>query len=165
MSIVTFQGNELNIMGNFPAEGDAAPSFVLCADDLSDITLADFSGKKLILNIFPSIDTPVCANSVRAFNEIAGSQENTTVLCVSADLPFAAGRFCGAEGIENVKMASLFRSECFATDYGVAISEGPLRGLATRAVIVINEKGTVVYSERVSEVIEEPSYGAALNAL
>ncbi|CZF83069.1 Thiol peroxidase [Grimontia celer] len=165
MSVVTFLGSPVSIAGSLPTAGQIAPGFTLCTVDLSDITLADFKGKKVVLNIFPSIDTPVCATSVRTFNEVAASKENTVVLCISADLPFATKRFCSAENIHNVQTASLFRAPDFAENYGVAISDGPLAGLASRAVIVINEDGIVIHSELVNEITEEPSYETALSIL
>ncbi|MGF1703028.1 thiol peroxidase [Photobacterium makurazakiensis] len=165
MTQVTFQGNAVNVAGTFAAVGSQAPAFTLCGADLSDVQLTDFAGKKVVLNIFPSIDTPVCATSVRAFNEKAASQENTVVLCISADLPFATGRFCETEGLKNVQTASFFRAPTFTQDYGVNLDEGALRGLAARAVICLNEEGLIVHSELVSEITEEPNYEAALAAL
>ncbi|NLJ92843.1 MAG: thiol peroxidase [Aeromonadales bacterium] len=165
MSTVTFQGNSVAVAGQFPQPGQNAADFTLTGDDLNDIRLADFKGKKLLLNIFPSVDTGVCATSVRTFNEKAAGLNNAQVLCVSMDLPFAFGRFCGAEGIENVKVASIFRNTDFLNAYGVALSDGPLRGLASRAVVVIDEEGKVVYSERVAEITDEPNYDAAIAAL
>ncbi|KXF81601.1 thiol peroxidase [Enterovibrio coralii] len=165
MSAVTFFGNPVSIAGSLPTAGQMAPNFTLCTADLSDVTLADFKGKKLVLNIFPSIDTPVCATSVKTFNEVAANKENTVVLCVSADLPFATKRFCSTENIHNVQTASLFRAPDFAKNYGVAITDGPLEGLASRAVVVLNEDGIVIYSELVKEITEEPSYDAALSLL
>ncbi|EAS42666.1 thiol peroxidase [Photobacterium profundum] len=165
MSQVTFQGNPVSVSGTFAQKGTTAPAFTLCGADLSDVQLKDFAGKNVVLNIFPSIDTPVCATSVRAFNEKAASTENTVVLCISADLPFATGRFCEVEGIEGVKTASFFRSPEFTEAYGVNLNEGALRGLATRAVVCVNEEGLVTYSELVSEITEEPNYDAALAAL
>ncbi len=165
MSKVTFQGDEVSISGSFPTAGTQAPNFALCGGDLSDVTLADLKGKKVVLNIFPSIDTPVCAASVRRFNESAAAMSNTAVLCVSADLPFAFGRFCEVEGLKNVQAASFFRSPSFTEDYGVNLNAGPLKGLAARAVVILNEEGKVVYSQLVSEITEEPNYDAALAAL
>jgi len=162
---ITFQGTPVSISGSFPQVGQSAPRFTLCAADLSDLSLDHLKGQLVVLNIFPSVDTPVCANSVRAFNERAASLSNVTVLCISADLPFAMSRFCGAEGIEGVKTASFFRSPTFTEDYGVNLNEGALSGLATRAVIVLNEDGKVVHSELVSEITDEANYDAAISAL
>ncbi|WP_066015556.1 thiol peroxidase [Endozoicomonas atrinae] len=165
MAEVTFQGAPVKVSGKFPQPGSKAPAFSLCAADLNDISLEDFQGKTLVLNIFPSIDTPVCATSVRKFNEKVASLNNTIVLCVSADLPFATGRFCAAEDIENVKTGSFFRSPGFTEHYGVNIAEGGLRGLAARAVIIIDAQGNVTYSELVPEIAEEPNYELALSAV
>ncbi|UIJ40876.1 thiol peroxidase [Vibrio kanaloae] len=165
MSHVTFKGAAVPLTGTFPQTGEKAPSFALTAGDLSELTLASLEGKKVVLNIFPSIDTATCATSVRTFNAKAAELENTVVVCISADLPFAAGRFCELEGIEGVQHASTFRSPAFASDYGVAIAEGPLSGLTTRAVVVVDEKGAVTHSELVAEITEEPNYEAALAAL
>ncbi|RXJ73343.1 lipid hydroperoxide peroxidase [Veronia nyctiphanis] len=165
MSQVTFQGNPVSVSGTFPAAGQQAPEFTLCAADLTDLTSENLKGKKVVLNIFPSVDTPVCAASVKAFNEKAASKENTVILCISADLPFATGRFCAAEGIEGVQMASFFRNTEFAEAYGVNLNEGALKGLATRAVVCLNEEGLVVHAERVAEITEEPNYDEALAAL
>lgn len=164
MATVTLKGNAFNTVGNLPAAGSAAPDFKLVKTDLSEVSLADFAGKKLILNIFPSVDTGTCATSVRTFNEKAASLENTAVLCVSLDLPFALGRFCGAEGIDKVDSASGFRSS-FGTDYGVAFQDGPLAGLYSRSIVVIDESGKVAYVEQVAETVDEPNYEAALAAL
>lgn len=165
MSQVTFHGNPIAINGAFPAVGSTAPAFKLVDKDLSDRAITDFSGKRKVLNIFPSIDTPTCATSVRRFNELASQIENTQVLCISADLPFAQGRFCGAEGIENVAMLSTMRGQNFLKDYGVAIAEGPLAGLTARAVVVLDENDKVLHSELVSEIGDEPNYESALKAL
>ncbi|UKA11696.1 thiol peroxidase [Photobacterium damselae] len=165
MTQVTFQGSPIQLTGTFPAVGTQAPEFTLCGDDLSDITLASVKGKKVVLNIFPSVDTPVCALGVKAFNEKAASVENTVVLCISADLPFATGRFCAAEGIDNVKIASSFRSPEFAEAYGVKLAEGALRGLATRAVVVLDEESKVIYAELVPEITNEANYDAAIASL
>lgn len=164
MTTVTLQGNPFNTVGSLPQVGDSAPSFVLTQGDLSDLTLDSLSGKRIILNIFPSIDTPTCATSVREFNTKAASLENTTVVCVSADLPFAVGRFCGAEGIDNVLIGSSFRSS-FGSDYGVEMADGPLSRLLSRAVVVINETGKVIHTEQVAEIADEPNYSAALAVL
>ncbi|EAS63537.1 thiol peroxidase [Photobacterium angustum] len=165
MTQVTFQGSPVQLAGTFPVVGTQAPAFTLCGADLSDITLDSVKGKKVVLNIFPSIDTPVCALGVKAFNQKAANTENTVVLCISADLPFATGRFCEAEGIENVQTASLFRSPEFAEAYGVKLAEGALRDLATRAVVVLNEEGLVIHAELVAEITDEPNYDAAIAAL
>ena len=164
MARVTLRGNPFSTNGELPAVGAAAPSFSLVGRDLSEITNESLSGKKVVLNIFPSIDTPTCAQSVRTFNERAAELDNTVVLCVSEDLPFAAGRFCGAEGIENVATGSAFRSG-FAADYGVHLEEGPLAGLMARAVVVVDEDGRVTYTQLVDEIGDEPDYDAALDAL
>lgn len=165
MSQVTFHGNPIAIKGVFPAVGSAAPAFKLVDKDLGDSGLNEFSGKRKVLNIFPSIDTPTCATSVRRFNELASQMKNTQVLCISADLPFAQGRFCGAEGIENVAMLSTMRGQNFLNDYGVAVAEGPLTGLTARAVVVLDENDKVIHSELVSEIGDEPNYDAALKVL
>jgi thioredoxin-dependent peroxiredoxin len=164
MAEITFRGNPLHTVGELPAVGSPAPAFTLAGLDLSDVTLGDFAGQSVVLNIFPSIDTAVCASSVRAFNERAAALEGTKVLNVSADLPFAMGRFCGAEGIENVESASAFRSD-FGETYGVRISEGPLAGLMSRAVVVVDGDGVVTYTEQVPEIGQEPDYDSALAAL
>lgn len=165
MTTVTFHGDSLDVAGSLPQAGSSAPDFTLTGADLGDVKLADFKGQKLLLNIFPSIDTGVCATSVRTFNKRAAELNNTTVLCVSADLPFAAGRFCAAEGIENVKTASTFRNPEFLANYGVQLTSGPVRGLAARAVVCVDEQGKVTHSELVAEVTNEPNYDAAINAL
>ena len=141
------------------------PSFTLTGGDLSTIALSDLSGQNVVLNIFPSIDTGVCATSVRAFNERAADLDNTVVLCVSADLPFAASRFCGAEGIENVKTGSTFRNPEFLSDYGVGMTDGPLAGLCARSVVVVNAEGSVVHTELVPDIAQEPNYDAAIASL
>jgi thioredoxin-dependent peroxiredoxin len=165
MAKVTLKGNEVLTCGELPNIGSQAPDFKLVKQDLTEVSLHNYNGKQVILNIFPSIDTPTCATSVRQFNKKAASYRNTLVLCVSADLPFATGRFCGAEGIDNVEMVSVFRSPEFGKNYGVEFSTGPLIGLLSRAVIVIGEKGKVKYTEQVAEIADEPDYEAALNAL
>lgn len=162
MSQVTFKGNPVNTRGSLPTVGSKAPNFQLTAGDLSTKQITDFSGKKVVLNIFPSIDTGTCAASVRAFNKKVSEFENTVVLCVSRDLPFAQGRFCAAEGIDNVVVLSEYKDSSFSDAYGVKFIDGPLEGLLSRAVVVINEAGEVVYTEQVSEVTEEPNYDAAL---
>ncbi|MFA6230579.1 MAG: thiol peroxidase [Rhodanobacter sp.] len=165
MSTVTFKGQPIKVEGTFPTVGSSAPAFALVAGDLSDATLSRFAGKRKVLNIFPSVDTPTCATSVRRFNESASMLENTAVLCISADLPFAQARFCGAEGLDKVTNLSLMRGRQFLSDYGVAIAEGPLAGLAARAVVVLDERDKVIHAELVSEIANEPNYDAALKAL
>ncbi len=165
MSEVTFKGQPISIDGHFPALGSKAPTFRLVANDLSDVALSGYAGKRKVLNIFPSVDTGVCATSVRRFNQLAGSLSNTVVLCISADLPFAQARFCGAEGLDQVINLSLMRGRQFLDDYGVAIASGPLAGLAARAVLVLDEHDKVLHAELVSEIGHEPNYDAALKAL
>ncbi|MDD9303185.1 MAG: thiol peroxidase [Desulfobacter sp.] len=165
MASTQLGGNPVALAGDFPVKGSLAKAFTGVQQDLSPITLDDLKGKQLVLNIFPSIDTPVCATSVRKFNEQAASLDNTTVVCISEDLPFAFQRFCGAEGIENVVTASVFRNPEFKKDYGVAIQDGPLAGLTARAVIVVDESGIVVHAQLVDEIKEEPDYEAAFSVL
>jgi thiol peroxidase len=165
MANITLKGNPVETVGELPQTGSNAPDFTLVKSDLSEVNLKEYQGKRLILNIFPSIDTPTCATSVRTFNKAAGSQANTVVLCVSADLPFAASRFCGAEGIENVATGSTFRTPSFGKDYGVEIATGPLTGLLSRAIVVIDESGKVIHTEQVTEIGDEPNYEAALAVL
>jgi thiol peroxidase len=165
MSKITLKGNEINTVGTLPAVGSVAPAFNLVKSDLSAATLDEFKGKKLVINIFPSLDTGVCAASVRHFNAAASKLENTVVLCVSKDLPFAHSRFCVAEGLQNVVTASDFRGSAFGAEYGVTIADGPLAGLHSRAVVVVNEQGVVTYTEQVPEIAQEPDYEAALKAL
>lgn len=163
---VTLKGNPISIGGTLPAKGQAAPNFELANAKRENVTLESFAGKRKILNIFPSIDTPTCATSVREFNKKAASLNNTVVLCISADLPFAQGRFCGAEGIENVITLSSFRNnEKFAKNYGVAILDSSLAGLTARAVVVLDENNKVLHSELVSEIANEPNYDAAIASL
>jgi thiol peroxidase len=164
MATVTLQGNAFNTSGDLPKVGSKAPNVILVETDLSETTLADYQGSKLILNIFPSVDTGICATSIRTFNQKASELGNTKVVCVSADLPFAAARFCGAEGIKNVATGSSFRGN-FGTDYGVSFSDGPLAGLLSRSVVVIDEQGIVVYTEQVAETTDEPDYAAAIAVL
>jgi len=164
MAQITLRGNPVTTVGDLPAVGSPAPAFTLTGTALNDVTAGDFAGKTLILNIFPSVDTGTCAASVRAFNEKAGGRDDAAVLNVSADLPFAQARFCGAEGVENVDSASTFRSD-FGDAYGVRISNGPMAGLMSRAVVVIDGDGNVAYSEQVPEIAQEPDYDAALNAI
>ena len=161
---IGWRGTTVDVLGNLPAAGEKAPAFILTTDDLDEITLLDFAGQKLVLNIFPSIDTPTCATSTRRFNEELAALENTVVLCVSADLPFAQKRFCGSEGLDRVKTASTFRST-FSNDYGVTVLTGIRRGLTARAVVVIDGDGIVRHVELVKEVSTEPDYAAALAAL
>jgi thiol peroxidase len=165
MAEITLQGDPINTVGFLPPVGEQAPNFTLVAADLSDRKLSDFRGKKVVLNIFPSIDTDVCAASVRKFNEEASGRDDTVVLCISADLPFAAGRFCGAEGLDNVVTLSDFRNHTFGDDYGMRIIDGPIAGLLGRAVVVVDEQGTVIYEELVPEIAQEPNYFAAMQAL
>jgi thiol peroxidase len=165
MTTVTLGGNPITVAGNFPKAGDAAPEFLLTGKDLKDVGLKDFAGKKKVLNIVPSLDTPVCQVSTRKFNEQAGSLPNTVVLVISADLPFAMKRFCEAEGINNVVALSTMRGRDFLTKYGVDIADGPLKGAAARAVVVLDENNKVKYSQLVPEIKTEPDYDAALAAL
>lgn len=164
MAETKFQGNPVTTNGELPAKGAAAPEFTVVGTDLSDITAKTFEGKKVVLNIFPSVDTGVCAQSVRTFNQKAAGLDNTVVLCVSKDLPFALDRFCAAEGIENVVSASAFRST-FGEDFGVLQTSGPLEGLLARAVVALDEQGKVVYTQLVPEITEEPDYNEALTAI
>ncbi len=165
MAQVTFKGNPVKTAGDLPAVGAKAPAFTLAGKDLSDVGLETFAGKKVVLSLFPSIDTPVCAASVRRFNAEAGALGDTVVLCISADLPFAAGRFCTVEGLDKVVSLSTFRSPAFGKDYGAVITEGPLRGLLSRAIVIVDGTGTVIYAEHVAEITKEPDYEAALLAL
>ena len=157
-------GNPVHTVGELPSVGSPAPSFSLTKGDLTQVGIEDYSGKRVVLNIFPSIDTPTCAASVRRFNELASSLDNTVVLNVSADLPFAQGRFCGSEGLSNVENASTFRSD-FGQAYGVTLADGRLAGLMARSVVVVDENGTVTYTELVPEIAQEPDYDAAIAAL
>lgn len=165
MAKITLKGNAIDTFGELPAQGSAAPNFTLVKTDLAEVTLADYKGKKVVLNIFPSIDTPVCAASVRNFNKVAGETENTVVLCISADLPFAHTRFCETDGLKNVESLSVFRSPAFGKDYGVTITTGPIAGLLSRAIVVLDPESKVVYTEQVPEITQEPNYDAALAAL
>lgn len=163
---VTLKGGPVEIGGHFPQKGEIAPDFNLADKTRADVTLASFAGKRKVLNIFPSIDTPTCATSVRTFNQEASKLSNTVVLCISADLPFAQNRFCAAEGIENVATLSSFRNSAnFANSYGVAINSTSLAGLTSRAVIVLDENNVVLHSELVAEITSEPNYEVALNSL
>lgn len=165
MSQITLGGNPVDVAGQFPQVGDQVANFTLVGNDLADVNLADFAGKRKILNIFPSIDTGICAASVRAFNEKASNLADTVVLCISADLPFAQARFCGVEGLENVKTVSAFRHADFAQQVGVAMVSGALTGLTARAVIVLDADNKVLHSELVPEIKQEPNYDAALAVL
>lgn len=164
MASVTLKGNPQNTNGELPPVGQQAPNFTLVNTDLSELQLSDFQGKRIVLNIFPSVDTPTCAQSVRHFNAEASALNNTEVVCVSQDLPFALARFCGAEGLDQVTTASAFRSS-FAEDYGVRLTDGPLAGLTARAVVIVDEQGKVLHTELVPEISSEPNYQAALDAL
>lgn len=165
MAEITLKGNKIHTYGTLPAVGSKAPDFLLTKTDLADVSLKDFAGKRIVLNIFPSIDTGVCAASVRKFNEEVQKLQETVVLCASIDLPFAHSRFCGAEGLESVISVSELRKRQFGEDYGVRIIDGPLAGFFSRAVVVIDEKGVVKYTEQVPEIAQEPDYAAALKAL
>jgi thiol peroxidase len=165
MATITLHGNTIHTLGNLPETGSDAQDFTLTKGDLSATSLADYAGKKVVMNIFPSIDTGTCAQSVRQFNKEAAELENTVVLCISKDLPFAQGRFCGAEGIENVEMLSDFRNGNFGKTYQVEFTDGPLQSLHSRAIVVLNENGKVVHTEQVPEIVDEPNYKAALEAL
>lgn len=165
MAKITFKENPVNTSGDLPAAGNAVPDFNLTGADLGDVTLANFKGKKLILNIFPSIDTGVCATSVRTFNSKASSLDNSIVLCVSRDLPFAQSRFCGAEGLDNVVSLSEMKDRSFGEAYGMEMIDGPLKGLLARGVVVVDEQGKVIYSELVPEITQEPDYDKALEVL
>jgi thioredoxin-dependent peroxiredoxin len=164
MATVTLKGNPIHTSGELPKVGSRAPDFKLTAGDLSDKSLKDFAGKRKVLNIVPSLDTGVCATSTRKFNEAAGKLANTVVLVVSSDLPFAAKRFCTTEGLQNVTPLSLLRSKDFGKDYGILLVDGPLAGVTGRAVVVIDEKDSVTYTELVPEIGQEPNYDAALAA-
>ncbi len=165
MASITLGGNPINTIGDLPKVGSKAPEFQLIKNDLSLATLADYAGSKLVLNIFPSIDTETCATSVRKFNESANKLENTKILCISRDLPFAQKRFCGAEGLENVVNLSDFRDGSFGKNYGIEIADSVLAGLHSRVIIVLDENGVVKYVEQVPEIADEPNYEAALASL
>ena len=165
MAKITLKGNSIDTSGELPQVGTSAKAFNLIAANLSNVSLADLAGSKLVLNIFPSIDTGTCAASVRQFNQEAANLENTKVVCISRDLPFAQARFCGAEGLKNVMTLSDFARGDFGKDYGLEIKNGPLANLHSRAVIILDEKGKVVYTEQVSEIADEPNYEAALKHL
>lgn len=165
MATVTLEGEPLNVGGHFPQIGETAHSFMLVNKDLADVSLSEFAGKRKVLSIVPSIDTPVCAASTRVFNQRASKMDNTVVLVISADLPFAQSRFCGAEGLNNVIMLSTMRGRDFHKDYGVMITEPPLSGLTARAVVILDENDRVIYTELVPEITQEPDYDAAIAAL
>jgi thiol peroxidase len=165
MATITLKGNPINTVGNLPAKGSICPDFKLVKNDLSVVTLSDLKGKKVILNIFPSLDTDVCATSVRKFNVEASKLENTVILCVSKDLPFANKRFCSVEGLENVITGSDFRDGSFGRNFGVTIADGALAGLHSRAIVVLDENSQVIYTEQVPEIVQEPDYEAALKAV
>ncbi|MGO1244182.1 MAG: thiol peroxidase [Sphingobacterium sp.] len=165
MATIKFKGSPVNTLGSLPSVGDIAPNFKLTSGDLSEKSLSDFKGKKVVLNIFPSVDTGTCAASVRKFNEKASALENTVVLCISRDLPFAQGRFCAAEGLENVIMLSEYKDSNFSDAYHLRFTDGPLAGLLSRSVVVIDENGNVSYTEQVEETSEEPNYDQAITAL
>ncbi len=165
MANITLKGNPVHTIGNLPATGTTAPDFEITKTDLSETRLSDYAGKRLVLNIFPSIDTSTCATSVRQFNARAQNIKNTVVLCISMDLPYAHRRFCGAEGLKEVVSASVFRSPDFGKKYGVTITDGTMAGLLSRAVVVIDEHKKVIYTEQVPEISQEPDYDKALAAL
>jgi len=165
MATITLKGTEIHTNGELPEVGSNAPDFHLVDGDLNDKRLADYAGKKILMNIVPSLDTPVCATSTKKFNEAAASKDNTVMLVIAADLPFAMGRFCGAENIDKVISLSMMRSRNFAKDYGVLIEDGPLAGITARAIVVIDENGKVTYTELVPEIVQEPDYDKALAAL
>jgi len=165
MATITLKGNPIHTAGNLPAVGTKAPDFKLVKSDLSEASLSDFHGKKVILNIFPSLDTSVCATSIRKFNAEASKLDNTVVLCISRDLPFAHGRFCSTEGLKNVVPLSEFRNDNFGKAYGVKIEDSGMAGLLSRAVVVVDESGKVTYTEQVPEITQEPDYEKAIKAL
>lgn len=165
MASITLQGNPINTNGDLPAVGSAAPGFSLTTGELSEVTLDDFAGKKKLLNIVPSLDTGVCATSTKKFNDAAAGRDDAVFLTISADLPFAMGRFCEAENVDKVQTLSIMRDRNFGKDYGVLITDGPLRGITARAVVVIDENNNVSYTELVPEIAQEPDYDAALAAL
>lgn len=165
MAKIALKGNEVNTFGSLPEKGSSAPDFIAVNADLEEVKLSDYRGKKVVLNIFPSVDTGTCAASVRKFNEEAQSLENTVVIDVSMDLPFAHSRFCGAEGLNNVISVSVFRTPEFGEKYGVKILDGPLKGLMSRAVVIVDEEGKVIYTQQVPEIVDEPDYQDALSIL
>ncbi|MET0068582.1 MAG: thiol peroxidase [Candidatus Thiodiazotropha sp.] len=162
MATITLEGNQINTNGDLPAVGSDAPDFSLAAADLSDVSLSDYAGKRKLLNIVPSLDTGVCATSTVKFNQAMGDKGNSVALVISADLPFAQGRFCSAEGIDNVVSLSMMRNRNFAKDYGVLITDGPLAGICARAVVVLDENNKVLYTQLVPEIVQEPDYDQAL---
>jgi len=165
MATITLKGNEIHTNGELPAVGSDAPDFHLVNGELNDRRLADYAGKKILMNIVPSLDTPVCATSTKKFNEAAAGKDNVVMLVIAADLPFAMGRFCSAENVDKVIPLSMMRSRNFAKDYGMLIEDGPLAGITARAIVVIDENGKVVYTELVPEITQEPDYDKALAAL
>ncbi|MBF0111654.1 MAG: thiol peroxidase [Desulfamplus sp.] len=165
MAKITLKGNPIETIGELPAKGSKAPSFSLVGTNLAEVSLESFVGKKIVLNIFPSIDTPVCAASTRRFNKVASEQADTVVLCISGDLPFAHSRFCEVEGLKNVIPLSVFRDRSFGQNYGVTITTGPISELLSRALVVIDKSGNIAYTEQVPEISQEPNYDAALSAL
>lgn len=165
MAKITFKNSPVETNGELPSNGTVAPDFTLVRKDLSELSLSELKGKNVVLNVFPSLDTEVCAMSVRKFNERASALKDTTVLCISKDLPFAQSRFCAAEGIENVVPLSSFRCDCFEKNYGLLMIDGPLKGLLARAVLVIDKDGKVKYTEIVPEITHEPNYDAAIAAI
>ncbi len=165
MATVTLKGNTIHTLGSLPANGSKAPEFTLTKNDLSTVKLSDYEGSRVVLNIFPSVDTGTCAQSVRQFNQEAAELDNTIVLCISKDLPFAQARFCGAEGLDNVELLSDFRDGNFGKSYNLEFTDGPLAPLHSRAVVVLDEDGKVLYTEQVPEIVDEPNYKAALEAL
>jgi thiol peroxidase len=165
MAKTALKGNTVNTSGELPSIGSSAPLFTLVSNSLAPLSLESYEGKRVILNIFPSVDTGTCATSVRTFNKKSSELENTVVICISKDLPFAQKRFCGAEGIENVEMASEFRNSKFSNDYGVLLTDGPLEGLMARSIVVLDEEHKVIHTELVSEITEEPNYEAAISVL
>lgn len=165
MATITLEGNEIHTVGELPAIGSDAPAFTLTNNDMGETSLADYAGKRVILNIFVAIDTGICAESTRRFNTAAGSLDNTVVLCISADLPPTLARFCGAENLNNVTTLSTFRNPEFSNDYGLTIADGPIRGLNSRSIVIIDENGKVIHTEQVAEIAQEPDYDAALTKL
>ena len=165
MAEITLKGNKINTVGSLPEVGTKAPEFILVSNDLEEKMLSNYKGSRIILNIFPSVDTGVCADSVRKFNKKATDYDNTKVLCISRDLPFALSRFCGAEGLDNVITLSDFRDGKFGKDYQLQITDGPMKGLNSRVVIVLDEDGKIIYSQQVSEITNEPDYESALAVL
>ena len=165
MATITLKGGPVKTSGSLPAVGSQAKDFCLTGADLADVNLANYAGKRVVLNIFPSVDTGTCAASVRQFNKVVGEMSNTVVLCVSVDLPFALARFCGAEGLNNVVTLSELRARKFGEDYGLRIIDGPLAGLFSRCVVVLDEAGKVIYTEQVPEITQEPDYAPVVALL